>query len=72
MFELNLELADKMLTAERSKYTFFVLLGDVGGFNAAIMILPAYLMSFYSEKMYQQAVAGQTPIRKPKRRDHGQ
>ncbi len=42
-----------MTTAERSKYTVFVLLGDVGGFNGAIMILPAYLMSFYSEKMYQ-------------------
>ena len=40
MFEVNLELANKMMTAERSKYTFFVLLGDVGGFNGAIMIFP--------------------------------
>ncbi len=65
MFEVNLELANKMMTAERSKYTLFILLGDVGGFNGAIMILPAYLMSFYSEKMDNQAVAGQTPIRRP-------
>ena len=73
MFELNLELANKMMTAERSKYTLFVLLGDIGGFNGAIMILPAYLMSFYSEKMYQQAVAGQTPVRsRRKRRRNGQ
>ena len=69
MLGITFKLANKMLVAERTKYTFFTLLKDVGGFNGAIMIFPAFLMSFYSAKMYQQAVAGQTPIRRPQRRN---
>ena len=52
---------------ERQTYTFFTLLGDLGGFNAAIIIFPSYVMSFYSERMFQSALAGEVPIRKRKR-----
>ena len=59
---------------ERQTYTFFTLLGDLGGFNGAIIIFPSYLMSFYSERMFRSALAGEVPIRKKKRNkiQHGQ
>ena len=41
---------------ERSVYTFFALLGDVGGFNGAIIILPTFVMAIYSERMYQGSI----------------
>ena len=41
---------------ERSVYTVFTLIGDIGGFNAAIVILPTFLMAFYSERMYQGSI----------------
>ena len=53
ILEMNITLSDQMMTAERSQYSFFTLLGDVGGFNGAIIIFPAYIMSFYSSRMYQ-------------------
>ena len=75
MFEMRMRLSEKKMTAERSPYTFFILLGDVGGFNGAILIFPAYFMSFYSSSMYQQTVAGRTAIQKPsksrRRNNHG-
>ena len=37
---------------ERNVYTFFSLIGDIGGFNGAIVILPTFLMAIYSERMY--------------------
>ena len=43
----------------------FILLGDIGGFNGAIMILPAYLMSLYTDRMFRKSIAAETPIRKP-------
>ena len=51
---------------EREAYTVFTLIGDVGGFNGAIIILPAFLMSFYSERMFQSAIAKEVPVRKKK------
>ena len=44
-FEIRLELADVKYESERQVYTFFTLIGDIGGFNGAIIILPAYLMA---------------------------
>ena len=49
---------------ERSVYTFFALLGDVGGFNGAIIILPTFVMAIYSERMYQGSIQEQIPARK--------
>ena len=49
---VNLQISEKSMTYERSAYTLFQLLGDVGGFNAAIMILPYYFLQIYSERMF--------------------
>ena len=62
-------LGSEMMSSERATYTFFTVLGDVGGFNGAIVIFPAYIMSYYSQQMYNKSVAAETPIRRPKRRN---
>lgn len=64
---LALELAATQRFAERQAYTFFTLLGDVGGFNGAIIMLPAYMMSWYSAKMFQDSLLQEIPV-KTKRR----
>ena len=48
--KLVIELADTRNIYSRSNYTFFALLGDFGGFNEAIVLMPAFLMSLYSSK----------------------
>ena len=57
------------MSSERVTYTVFTVLGDVGGFNGAIVIFPAFLMSYYSQQMYNKSVAAETPIRRPARRN---
>ena len=47
----------------RTAYTFFILLGDVGGFNGAIIIFPAFVFSFYSASMYEKSLSQGTLVR---------
>ena len=42
------------------------MLGDIGGFNSAVMIFPAYLMSIYADRMYKKAITEETPTHKRK------
>ena len=49
-------LSENKYVYERSVYTFFSMIGDVGGFNGAIVILPTFLMTIYSERMYQGSI----------------
>ena len=64
-FSVYFTLSDKRTNYEREAYTFFQLIGDVGGFNSAIIFLPAFLMSYYNSHMYQLETAQEIPIRKP-------
>ena len=50
-FDLFLDYTDETMPY-LEVYTVFSLLGDIGGFNGAIIILPAYFMAIYSERMY--------------------
>ena len=63
---LVINLDDKIIKMEREAYTLFTMIGDVGGFNGAIIILPAYIMSFYSERMFRSTLAKEVPVRKKK------
>ncbi len=65
---IYLSLDERVVSYERTSYTIFTLLGDLGGFNSAIIIFPAYFMSIYSERMFHQALAQEIPIRN--RRKH--
>ena len=46
-----------------------MLLGDLGGFNSAITLLPSFLMSFYSQGMFQRAIAAELPTRSARKKD---
>ena len=51
-FSVTLDLADVRHEKERQIYTIFTMLGDIGGFNSAIIIFPAFFMAHYSGLMY--------------------
>ena len=69
---LLIELSDTRNIYTREPYTAFALLGDFGGFNGAIIMFPALLMSFYTPRMYAAAVAHDTPVREPRSRNSKQ
>ena len=54
---LKLQLADVLRTSERESYTFMALLGDFGGFNDGISLLPAFIMTFYNQRLFRTAKA---------------
>lgn len=60
---LTIDLSDITFNYARSKYTVFALLGDFGGFNGAIVMVPAFLMSFYAPSSFQQSLVSKTPTR---------
>ena len=37
---------------ERKAYTFFLLLGDAGGFNGSVMSVCSAFLSYYTAAMY--------------------
>ena len=49
-------LSNKLHASERQVYTFFTLIGDLGGFNDGITIIPAFLLSFYSSRMFNASI----------------
>ena len=57
-------LSDRKWIHERRAYTFMALIGDVGGFNGAMVLLPTYLMSYFSFIMYKWAVTEEMPVKK--------
>ena len=65
--EIRLTLSNLKYQYERSVYTFFTLIGDVGGFNGAIVILPTFIMTIYSERMFKSAISEDIPTRKKNR-----
>ena len=45
------------------------LLGDIGGFNSAIIIFPSFFLSFYSSLMFHQTVGEELPTRKTNQKE---
>ena len=62
--DVLIELSDIKRTYERQAYTFMTLIGDIGGFNSAILVFPVFLMAWYSERMYQSSVYQELPVKK--------
>ena len=50
--QLRIILAPERYSFERKAYSFFLLLSDAGGFNAAIVTIPAFFMNLYAAAMY--------------------
>ena len=56
VISISMQLSENKYIYERSVYTFFTLIGDVGGFNGAIIILPTFVMAIYSKRMYKGSI----------------
>ena len=52
----EIALSNQKFEHERKFYTLMILIGDLGGFQGAIIILPAFLMSFYAPKMFEASL----------------
>ena len=64
---IELLLSDQKFEYERKVYTLMTLIGDIGGFQGAIIILPAFLLSFYTPKMFEAQLLSEMPIKKRKK-----
>ena len=40
------------------------LIGDLGGFNGAIMLIPTLMMSIYSKTMFESSLEQEIPVRR--------
>lgn len=56
---------------ERSFYNFMKVIGDIGGFNGAIVMFPAFFLSFFSPKMFEGSLLMDVPVKRrgPKRKN---
>ena len=62
--DVKIWLSDELHYLERVQYSFFTMLGDIGGFNGAIIIFPSYLMSWYAERMFNASIYEEMPVKK--------
>ena len=46
-------------------------MGDVGGFNGAIIIFPSYFMSWYAARRFNSSIYEDMPIKKQRSRKRG-
>ena len=45
-----------------------MLIGDIGGFNGAIIVPPTIIMSFYNSFMYRRAILAEIPVNRNSKR----
>ena len=64
----RIKLSDKKKEMSRSAYTFFMMIGDMGGFYGAVVGAVSYAMSWYSARMFQTSVFAEMPYKKRKNR----
>lgn len=62
-FSFNIAVSDTKHSSERQVYTVFALVSDIGGFNGAITILPAFFLAKYNSMMYSASVFHDVKIR---------
>ena len=67
---VRFQLSDIKRTSERSAYTFMILIGDIGGFNGAVFIFPAFFLSWYNQKMFTSSLYEELPVKKKKTKDN--
>ena len=48
------------------------MIGDIGGFNGAIIILPSYILASYSARMYSSSIQEEIPVSNKKSRNRKQ
>ena len=56
-FNIVIQMTNKKLLHSREAYTIFNILEDFGGFSGSIIMVFSFLMSFYSECVYQDSIS---------------
>ena len=54
--KISVVLSNALHQTERKVYSVFTMIGDIGGFNGAIIILPSYILATYSARMYSSSI----------------
>ena len=54
--KISVVLSNALHQTERKVYSVFTMIGDIGGFNGAIIILPSYILASYSARMYSSSI----------------
>ena len=65
---MTLQLSDKKWTHERQAYSLMTMLGDLGGFNSIVYILPSFVMGYFSQHIFKWTVANGYPVKIVKKR----
>ena len=60
----SFDLSDKFWNLERKRYSAMSLLGDFGGFNDGILLIPTAIMGYYSSYFFNRKVAEEVPVKK--------
>ena len=55
-------MTNRKLLHSREAYTIFNILEDFGGFSGSIIMVFRFLMSFYSEWVYQDSISNELPL----------
>ena len=66
-FFVDFRLADVKVYLERQVYSFFTFIGDAGGFNGAIFMVPTLFIGFYRVRMYEASIYSELPVKKQKK-----
>ena len=65
---LEVKLSSKQTRYEREAYNLLALIGDVGGFNGAVIAFPGFLMAIYSDRMFKRALQSEIPVKRKKKK----
>lgn len=65
--QIEIILSNKKYEHERKVYALMTLIGDIGGFQGAVFMFPAFLLSFYTPKMFEASLLSEMPIKKRKK-----
>lgn len=57
-FKIDFRLSEFLFVEKRVRYNFWMLLGDVGGFNSAMLLIAAALTVFHEEVAFQSDYLG--------------
>ena len=63
-FKIVYRLSNVLHQSERKVYSVFTMIGDIGGFNGAIIILPSFILAQYSGRMFSSSIQEEIPVSK--------
>lgn len=66
-FVSQIVLGDWKTIQDRRVYSFMALLGDFGGFNDGVVLLPTFFLTMYSSRMFMRSNGGDLPTKQKRK-----